>query len=488
MSSRLTFERKVVLTLFMALLIPLVVSAYLVWNLLDESLAVGLNPRIRSQLVATLDVYKELFRTQKQLYQAVGSRIAADPALAAALAAGNTATAAQLFGDLARPHPEILQAAAGPEGRRPVLWRSGREAAEGAHLFTVEHEIPGGPIAITFAAPEGPFVQMRGAQEAVEVYGHIAEVKARIGKFLVTAYLIVFGAVTAVVLILGIRQTRRFVRPLRDLAAATERVRRGDLAFTLTPAAPDEIGELTVSFNKMIRELRENRGRILYLEKISSWQEIARRLAHEIKNPLTPINLAMQEIHAKYRGGDPVYQRLLDQSREIVDEEIAALKRMVDAFSSFAKLPAINPEPTEIDPWVADFLSAHNQFKAEADVSFAGAAGGARVKLDRVMFRRVLDNLVRNAIEAAGKGRAQVRIATARTEGSVQLAVVDDGPGVPDDLLDKIFNPYFTTKKEGTGLGLPTARKIVLDHGGEMTCENAPGGGARFVIILPSLI
>jgi nitrogen fixation/metabolism regulation signal transduction histidine kinase len=486
-----SFERKVVLTLLVAVLAPLLVSAYLVWNLVDESLTVGLNPRIRGQLEASLDVYKELFRTQKQLFGALGTRIAADPALGSAIEAGNLARAAQIFGELARPHPEILRSELVEGQKRTDLWKSGREADAGARLFPGEYDTAAGPgtkLSVTFQAPETPFAQMKGAQETLEVYRHVSDVKLRIAKLMAVAYLIVFGGVTVVVLFLGITHTRRFLRPLRELAGATERVRKGDLSFRIEPRSGDEVGELTESFNRMIRELRENRGRIIYLEKISSWQEIARRLAHEIKNPLTPINLAMQELHAKYRGNDEAYRKLLDQSREIIDEEIDSLKRMVDAFSSFAKLPAISPETTELDPFIEDFLSAHNHFKGEAEVSFAGGAAGAQIRVDRVMFRRVLDNLVRNAIEAAGASRAAIAISTTRGDGYVALSVNDSGPGIPQDLLDKVFNPYFTTKKDGTGLGLPIARKIVLDHGGELSVENVLAGGARFVIILPSLI
>jgi nitrogen fixation/metabolism regulation signal transduction histidine kinase len=342
-------------------------------------------------------------------------------------------------------------------------------------------------LLVRFEAPQRLLEQMKESQATVELYSHVADIKVRIARSLAIAYLTVFGAVIAVVIALGIIQTRRFIRPLAELAAATERVRRGDLSVTVAPRSGDEVGRLAASFNRMVREMRENRGRIIYLEKISSWQEIARRLAHEIKNPLTPINLAMQEIHAKYRGNDEAYKRLLDQSKEIVEEEIAALKRMVEAFSSFAKLPAVKAEPMLADAFVTEFLDAHSRFSDIADLTFYAGAAGQQCKIDRVMFRRVLDNLIRNAVEAAGKERARIKISTGCREGLVEISVEDGGHGIPAEILEKVFNPYFTTKQDGTGLGLSIARKIVIDHGGEMSAGSEPGRGARFTIALPAL-
>jgi nitrogen fixation/metabolism regulation signal transduction histidine kinase len=485
-----TFERKIVLTLLAALLIPLCASAYLVWDLLDEGLTVGLNPRMKNQWLQSLEIYKELFRTQKKLYAVIGLQLSGDEVLNKALAAGDTQLVTDFMEQAAREHPELLSVEVERDGRTDLLWSSGRDAAGAAKAFQTEQQLKdpaAGKLVIRFSAPARLLEQLKEAQENVELYSHVSDIRSAILRNLAIAYVSVFGALTVIVIILGIRTTRRFVRPLAELAAATERVRKGDLAVRVEPRSDDEVGRLAASFNRMVREMRENRGRIVYLEKISSWQEIARRLAHEIKNPLTPINLAMQELHAKYPGGDDAYHRLLDQSCEIVEEEISALKRMVEAFSSFAKLPAVKAEPMQPDLFIADFLEAHKHFRDRADVSFFAGAAGQNCKIDRVMFRRVLDNLVMNAVESAGRDRAAVKISTSCREGLVEIAVEDGGPGMTAEVLEKVFNPYFTTKKDGTGLGLPTARKIVIDHGGEMSVASEPGKGARFTITLPAI-
>ncbi|MFA6035234.1 MAG: HAMP domain-containing protein, partial [Myxococcota bacterium] len=385
---RFSFQRKILLTLLVALLVQMGVSIYLVWNLLDESLSMGLNPRIKSQLVNTIEVYKELFRTQKQLFGSVGAQLAADEAMTSAIKNGDMKAATSVGAAYARIHKEIARVSLVRGEASAVLYGSDRRDG-GNRPYTSEYELrdSGGAIlAVTFLAPEAQFLEMKSAQETIEVYGHIQHIKLRIARSLAIAYFIAFGAVMAVVVFLGFKSTRKFIKPLQELAAATDLVRRGDLSVNVKPASRDEIGDLTLSFNRMVRELRETRGRIIYLEKISSWQEIARRLAHEIKNPLTPIRLAMQQVHAKYKGEDPAFRRLLDQSNEIVEEEIASLGRLVDAFSSFAKLPAVQLVPLELNALIEDFLSAHNRFAEKADVTFIGGAGNAKSKLDKDMF------------------------------------------------------------------------------------------------------
>ena len=485
----LSFEKKIVIILMAALLMTLGSSAYLVWGLLDESLSIGLNPRLRSQMLSSLDVYKELFRTQKQLFTTIGSQIAEDAVLGRAIKNGDLPLMTDFIEEASRSHPELISVELISEGTHRLLWHRPGVNHE-ARSFTGEYEIPqseGKKIVIKFEPPERQFTQMKDSQSTVELYGHVSELKAKIGGSLALAYFAVFSAVIIIVIFFAIYNTRKFIRPLRELAAATEKVGKGDLDVKITPTSGDEIGDLTVSFNKMVKELGENRGRIIYLEKISSWQDIARRLAHEIKNPLTPINLAMQELHVQYKGDDESYRRLLDQTREIVQEEISSLKRMVDAFSSFAKLPAVQLEPLEADLVIREFLEAHNNFVEFAAVTFTPGSNGKWCRMDRLIFRRVLDNLVKNAIEASEKGRLNISISTTFREGLLEISVSDDGPGIPPELQEKIFNPYFTTKAEGTGLGLPIARKIVLDHGGDLSVQSKKGEGTTFTITLPAL-
>jgi nitrogen fixation/metabolism regulation signal transduction histidine kinase len=242
----------------------------------------------------------------------------------------------------------------------------------------------------------------------------------------------------------------------------------------------------------MVSDLRASHRRIAYLERLGAWQEIARRLAHEIKNPLTPIQLAVQEMHKQYKGDDAHYRKLLDDTVEIVEEEIGTLRRLTGEFSSLARLPEVRPVSEDVWEFVRDAAQGLG-LGEEVEVVCRVPREECLVPLDRQMMKRVLDNLVRNGAEAARQaGVAAPRVVIAG-EGSedgrfVRILVGDNGPGVPVADRDRIFEPYFTTKKEGMGLGLAIVKKIVLDHAGEITATEAPqerGGGAELVVCLP---
>jgi nitrogen fixation/metabolism regulation signal transduction histidine kinase len=289
---------------------------------------------------------------------------------------------------------------------------------------------------------------------------------------------IVFLPLTAGALWVARRTTRR----LEGLAAAARSVGAGDLGVRVRMSGRDEIGELARAFDDMVGELSESRARIAYLEKIGAWQEVARRLAHEIKNPLTPIQLAVQQLHRSYGGDDPRFRKLLDDANEIVGEEVGTLRRLVEDFSAFARLPRVAPAPLDLGELVADVVRGHPEWVGKVR---AGALDEPlELAADRQLLRRALVNLVENALQA-GARMVTVRAERATMPRRARIIVDDDGPGVAPELQMRIFEPYFTTKEHGTGLGLAIVRKIALEHGGDVTVGESAAGGARFVIELP---
>ncbi len=291
---------------------------------------------------------------------------------------------------------------------------------------------------------------------------------------------------------------------LAALVAAAERVGAGDFGVRLRPRRNDAIGEALIAFDQMVEELSLARERMDYLQRLAGWRDVARRLAHEIKNPLTPIQLAVQELARRYTGDDAKYKRTVETAREVVEEEIASLRRMVSAFSDFAQLPEVKTASADLGEFVRDmgtsraFLdeAAGTDRRADVSVSFEPGDAPLPVSIDRGMLRRACDNLVRNAVQAieqrggpgeTPKGTVWVRALAHTGDDGPEgwLVVEDDGPGIPAVHHGKVFDPYFTTKAEGTGLGLAIVRKIALDHAGDVGLEDRVGGGARFIITLP---
>jgi len=270
---------------------------------------------------------------------------------------------------------------------------------------------------------------------------------------------------------------RQIAAPLAELVRGTERIAAGDLEHRVRVKARDELAELVRAFNRMGEELATSRERRLRAERLAAWQGIARRLAHEIKNPLTPITLAMHRIER--RSADPA----VSESIAAVLEETANLARLADEFSLFARLPAPVPQPLELRALLTEVIALYlpaERFRAR----WVGWPTAVPLAADPGQLRQALANLVKNAGEAMGE-RGALTLRYARQAGWHRLELDDEGPGFAGD-PEALFEPYVTSKAAGTGLGLAIARRIVEDHGGQLTALALPAGGARFTLALPA--
>ena len=272
------------------------------------------------------------------------------------------------------------------------------------------------------------------------------------------------------------RMSRQISRPLLSLAEGTRKVAAGDLGHRVDVDAPDELGELVGAFNRMTGELERSKEELVRAERIAAWQGVARRLAHEIKNPLTPITLAMHRIEKRSR--DP---ETSDAVRTVL-EEAGNLKRLADEFSLYARLPEPEPETIRLRTLVRDVVDLYVDPDRIEVVWREGGDEGV-VVADPGMIRQLAANLVKNAVAAMGRG-GHLFLGLERDDAETRLIVEDDGPGLPEP-VEQVFAPYFTTRASGTGLGLASSRKTAVDHGGRLDAENREQGGARFILGLP---
>jgi len=302
-----------------------------------------------------------------------------------------------------------------------------------------------------------------------------------------TSALLALGALAAVVLV-GLFVARRTTRDLEQLVEGSIAAARGDLDHRVPVRSKDEVGAVASAFNFMMEDLKTSKERLVIAERIAAWQEIARRLAHEIKNPLTPIQMAMDTLRKSWKKQHPKFDEILEESTATVLEEADRLKRIVAEFSDFARMP--KPEFARVDlndvvrSALALYKDATPPVEAKLDPQIE------ELDADKGQLNQVLLNLVENARDALGTREGGKILVTTRrgdTADRVLLTVEDNGPGVPAELKDKVFAPYFTTKhaKGGTGLGLAIVHRIVNDHGGRITISDATGGGARMAIELP---
>ncbi|MGD9906156.1 MAG: ATP-binding protein [Vicinamibacterales bacterium] len=224
---------------------------------------------------------------------------------------------------------------------------------------------------------------------------------------------------------------------------------------------------------------------LIRAQKVAAWREVARRLAHEIKNPLTPIQLSAERLQRKLGEAAP-HAELVRECTTTIIGEVESLKGLVDEFSQFARMPAPRAVPTALNEVLADALALYDGLFAHVTVTRRLAAGLPPVRLDAEQFKRVVINLVDNAIEAMDQhGTIVVETAADAAHALVRVVVADDGPGIPPGERDKLFLPYYSTKRRGSGLGLAIVRRIVAEHGGNVeVTDNAPRG-TRFTIELP---
>jgi len=295
---------------------------------------------------------------------------------------------------------------------------------------------------------------------------------------------ITIAALVAFLAVWSVIASRAISRPVRDLAEATRRLAAGDLDARVASEGPAELGELSRAFNQMASDLQRSREQLRAAERQAAWAEMARQVAHEIKNPLTPMRMSAQLLQRARQAGDPRVPELSDRLARTVLEQTDVLARIANDFRQFAGPARRTRERVPIDALLADldaFFADLAEVRGVA-LSIQRPPSSLAVEGDRQELGRVLVNLVQNAIDAGARG---IDVRADGEDGAVSLTVVDDGAGMPAETQGRLFEPYFTTKTSGTGLGLAICRRIVEAHGGEITLQSSRPGATVFRIRLP---
>lgn len=292
-------------------------------------------------------------------------------------------------------------------------------------------------------------------------------------------HLILFAALVGAILslVLSVAVGRALAGPIGTLRAAAAAVGGGQLKVRL-PEPPGEFGQLFASFNRMTRRLRRARTQELRTARVLAWGGMARQIAHEIKNPLTPIKLAVQHTQRAYRDGHSDFGRILDDNVGQILTEIDRLAEIARAFSRYGAPGDLSGPlaPVDVGAVVQDALTLYRA--GDPNVRYGGEVE-ARLPAAQARtgeLKEVILNLLENA-RVALEGHGTVLVRAHQSDGRVELEVCDDGPGIPPELLPRIFEPHFSTRTMGAGLGLPIVRRIVESWGGGVTAESEPGGG-----------
>jgi len=301
--------------------------------------------------------------------------------------------------------------------------------------------------------------------------------------------LLASAVLTAVAFLIAVLVARSLGRPIAELAAEARKV-ASEEARPLRVRGSGEIAELVQAFDRMLEDLASTRLRLAATTRVAAWREVARRVAHEVKNPLAPIRAAVETLRRLRARDDPAFDEYFDEATRTVLDEVHRIANIVTEFTRFARLPSPRPEEVDLVQVAHDVVQLQRPLAGASVLEEVVVGDVPRVWADKDQVVQVLVNLVKNAVEATRDAPgAVVRVTVAASEaGSVDVTVADNGPGISKDIEARLFEPYATTKAEGTGLGLAIAQRIAIEHEGELALLPPEPGvlkGARFRLRLP---
>lgn len=282
-------------------------------------------------------------------------------------------------------------------------------------------------------------------------------------------------------IILSIMISQSITRPVLELVEASEKIAKGDFQINLSRKEQDEIAALYESFNQMAKQLDHGRKMMYQTQKLQAWSDIARKLIHEIKNPLTPIRLSAERLYRRYEENHPEFPIIVKDATSTIIEEVNILMNMLSEFSKFARLPEINLAEENINTILENCIDIYGNdaisFVTNLDTNLPP------VMCDKALVRQAFLNIIQNSIEAK---TTEITITSIydKEKQVIYILFKDNGVGIPEENLSKVFEPTFSTKESGMGLGLAIVEKIIIDHKWNITCDSK-GDGTQFTITIP---
>ena len=444
-----------------ATLVPLAATLWITTSLLDRSLSYASTGELDR-------LSRSLQRTGKELYQRACDSLKND-ALSGRAQPVRFAAAAQ-----AQWPAPVRNFFASGDGEG--FFRSGQDgdridymARRGADVWQWSTSLGG--VAMDRLARE-----IRSAREIVEK----RESRDLLRGFTYT-WLLLAASVWIVSLVLLVYLAHRISQPIQQLTAGLSQFAAGDLTTRVEARNDDETGRAIRAFNEMAERLQRSTERMVYLTQMASWRTLARKMAHEVKNSLTPIRLTVEEMLARYGDRDDAF---VAQAAQIVVEEVESLERRVRAFSQFAAEPPVLPVPLDLNALLEERVAFLKTGHPEVTYDLRLDAAHPMALADQDLVKGILTNLLENAAEAAGDGGRILGI-TAVQNGHALVEVHDSGPGLSEQMRQTLFQPAISFKKGGMGLGLSISRKGALLTGGDIVLVKGELGGAAFRVLLP---
>jgi signal transduction histidine kinase len=324
---------------------------------------------------------------------------------------------------------------------------------------------------------------------AILLIGNSRRTYVELKRHIRSAALLVGGGGIVLAILLSSWAAARVTRPVEQLAHAAQEVAAGNWNARVEVSGRDELAQLAASFNRMTAELLGQQERLVQAERVAAWRELARRLAHELKNPLFPLQLTVENLVRARQQSPEQFEEVFRESSRTLLAEISNLKGIIGRFSEFSKMPQPQLHPVQVNDVVRGVmqllqvqLEAPGRAKISCELRLEPHV--EPVPADAELLHRAISNLVLNAMDAMPQG-GTLTLRTRDEDGKVAIEVADTGSGLTPEECERIFTPYYTSKQHGTGLGLAIVQSVVSDHGGRIRVQSEPGRGTTFVIDLP---
>ena len=318
--------------------------------------------------------------------------------------------------------------------------------------------------------------------ESLQMFRSLRAERASVERGFLLPFVLIYGFALIVAAAAALFLARGWAGRVDRLVEATDAVAAGNWDVQAGLEGQDELARLGRGFDRMVSTLDAQSRHLVEMETMAGWREMARALAHEVKNPLTPIQLTVEEMRERYTGDDRKYRELLDECTRIVVEEVSSLREVVGRFRDFSRPVELECSDFDANALLRDVGAMQRDLHVELDL----AEDLPPVLGDVDRLRQILMNLASNTREATqGQAQARLALASRRVDAGVALVFEDNGPGIAPEDRDRVFEPYRTGKKTGLGLGLALVKGIVLAHEGTIEVDRGRWGGARFTIVLP---
>ena len=346
-------------------------------------------------------------------------------------------------------------------------------------------------IVFSTILPKDYDTEAENLTQAVDQYRNFTQTMTYIKFSVVIMFLFFTLPLILMAFLISVVLSDRIILPINRLAEATKYIADGDFAFRLQTRKDDDFSFFVDSFNTMTNELQRSRSTLVQKEKVSTWQDIARRLAHELKNPLTPIKLTAQRLLRKeIKNDSKSFNDILKPSLELIIKQVDQLDLMLQDFRYFADNRKSRPEWRTFNLFIKELIDSWRSSHPEIVIQFIMDDDDIQLYIDPGLMHQALQNIFKNAVDAVKSiEEKEIVITLNRVQKGFseycRIGIRDNGVGISDEYREKIFEPYFTTKQNGLGLGLPITERIITLHNGQIWVESGENAGTLFYIDLP---